>query len=174
MRGSDAEMVERARLGDEAAFAALVERHWLRLVALARSVAGDDEAEDAVQEAFLTAWSKLGALRRPEAFAAWMMRGVVRRCLRRAHRRRRLVPLADAPEPAAHTDAGGELDVERVLAWLAPRQRAVMHLTVLEGMSDSEIGAALGIRPASVRAHRRRARERLRPILGATSGGSER
>jgi RNA polymerase sigma-70 factor (ECF subfamily) len=61
--------------------------------------------------------------------------------------------------------------VERTLRRLAPRQRAVMHLTIVEGMSDAEIGRMLGIDPASVRSHRRRARERLRQVLAGPSAG---
>ena len=60
----------------------------------------------------------------------------------------------------------------RLLAALAPRQRAVMHLTVIEGMSDGEIGRSLGITPGSVRAHRRRARQRLHGLFDETQGGS--
>jgi RNA polymerase sigma factor (sigma-70 family) len=61
--------------------------------------------------------------------------------------------------------------VEQVLSILAPRQRAVMYFTVIEGMSDSEIGRALGITAASVRSHRRRARERLQQVLHNESRG---
>ena len=66
---------------------------------------------------------------------------------------------------------GQAFEVERILKMLAPRQRAVMHLTVVEGMSDSEIGSVMGIDAASVRSHRRRAKERLRPVLAEASAG---
>jgi len=163
----DAELVAAARGGENGAFSALVERHWARLVALARSIAGDGEAEDVVQECFLTAWRKLGALREPAAFLAWMQRAVARAAVRRARWRSLARPLGAVAEPADPRPgpAAGEWPVAALLARLAPRQRAVMHLTVVEGMSDREIGARLGIDPASVRAHRRRARERLRPLL---------
>jgi RNA polymerase sigma-70 factor (ECF subfamily) len=74
------------------------------------------------------------------------------------------VGLPEPADPAAET-ARAVFDVERTLRLLAPRQRAVMHLTVVEGMSDSEIGTVMGIDAASVRSHRRRARERLRQVL---------
>jgi len=69
------------------------------------------------------------------------------------------------PEPTDPAPEAARVDVERTLGVLAPRQRAVMHLTVVEGMSDSEIGPVMGIDAASVRSHRRRARERLRQVL---------
>lgn len=159
-------LVECARGGDRGAYGRLVESHWAALVRLARSVAGEAEAEDAVQEALIAAWGKLASLREPARFGAWVRRLVVHRCLRRTRRRWLLAPLDEAPEPHTAGDPDGEIDVERTLARLAPRQRAVMHLTVIEGMSDREIGEVMGLAPASVRAHRRRAREKLGRLLG--------
>lgn len=163
----DAELVLAARAGESAAFSLLVERHWSRLVALARSIAGDVEAEDLVQECLLTAWRRLGSLREPAAFLAWMQRSVARASVRRARWRALRLPLAAIAEPRdSRPDvARGSWTVDLLLARLAPRQRAVMHLTVVEGMTDGEIGARLGIDAASVRSHRRRARERLGPLL---------
>ena len=89
---------------------------------------------------------------------------MLRRCLRRARRWRLVrVALDAAPEPAA-ADRGSELQVRNLLARLAPRQRAVMHLTVIEERTDSEIGELLGITAASVRSHRRRAKQRLETL----------
>ena len=165
--GNDAGLVRAAQLGDATAFSVLVERHWRRLVGLARSVAGDVDGEDVVQDTLVTAWDKLPSLRDPAAFRAWLTRSVARAAVRRARRRAWLQPLEPLPEPADPRARGcdGEIHVEQLLRRLAPRQRAVMHLTVVEGMSDSEIGEALGIDAASVRSHRRRAREALRRLL---------
>ena len=62
-------------------------------------------------------------------------------------------------------DPGCELDLERLLAGLAPRQRAVMHLSVVEGRTDTEIAERMAITAASVRSHRRRARQRLSHLM---------
>ncbi len=167
-------LVLRAKDGDAVAFSGLVERHWTSLVCFARSVVGEAEAEDCVQDGLVIAWTKLAALRQPEAFRAWIVRTIARLAFRRARSRARHVSIAeaaDAQDPASTT--GPEtVDVEAVLSVLAPRQRAVMHLTVIENMSDSEISAALGVAAASVRSHRRRAREMLLRVLkpGAAAG----
>ena len=168
MGQTDAGLVRLAQRGDPEAFSALVERHWSRLVPFARSVVGDADAEDAVQDALVVAWSKLGGLAEPAAFRVWVLRILGRLCFRRARFGRRFRSLVGLPEPTdpAPEAAHEAVDVERTLRVLAPRQRAVMHLTVVEGMSDSEIGRAMGIDAASVRSHRRRARERLRQVLG--------
>ena len=163
------ELVRRAAAGDPGAFSRLVEAHWDRLVRLARSVVGEADAEDAVQEGLLRAWRKLPGLRRPEAFPTWVARVVLRRCFRQRRRRPRPLALDGAPEPRQHSGVDAGLDVERLLAALAPRQRAVMHLTAVEGLADSEIARLLGIAPASVRSHRRRARQALAARMGAAT-----
>jgi len=158
-------LVRRALRGDRGAFSDLVVGHWTPLVRLARSVVGEAEAEDAVQDGLVAAWRHLSSLREPSAFSSWLSRVVLRSCFKRVRRRRPWLPLDDAPEPRAVTNPGGAVDVERMLGSLAPRQRAVMHLTVIEGMSDSEIAKVLEISAAGVRAHRRRARESLGHLL---------
>jgi len=161
--------IRRSADGDRASYLSFAEGQWQRLVSLARSVVGDVDAEDAVQDGLLVAWRKLGNLRDPEALAPWVTRIVVRTCLRRARRSRRLVPIEEIPEPSAPTEKRRALDVERLLRLLAPRQRVVMHLTVVEEMTDGEISRTLGITAASVRSHRRRARGRLQQILQGES-----
>jgi RNA polymerase sigma-70 factor (ECF subfamily) len=160
-----APLVLHARAGDRGAFARLVELHWGRLVRFARSIVGEAEAEDAVQEALLAAWRKLPGLADPSRFGWWVGRITYRRCLRRTGRFRHLLPLEVAPPQAVEPAPDGDILIWQVLRRLAPRQRAVLHLTVVEEMSDSEIGALLGITPASVRSHRRRGRDRLRHVL---------
>lgn len=67
MEETDAGLVRLAQQGDANAFSSLVERHWGRLVPFARSVLGDAEAEDAVQDALVVAWGKLAGLAEPAA-----------------------------------------------------------------------------------------------------------
>lgn len=151
-------------LDTESELERLLAAEWTGLVRLARSIVGDTDAEDVVQEGFVIAWQKRGSLRDQQALRPWVTRIVLRRCFRRARRRRPSVALVDAPEPS--TEDAPDVDVPRVLALLAPRQRAVMHLTIIEERTDGEIASLLGIRAATVRAHRRRARERLRALFG--------
>ena len=167
--------IQRAQARDIDAFSSLVESHWLPLVRFARSIVGVSEAEDAVQESFLVAWKKIGSLEKPESFVPWMLRIVSRRCFRRAGTRARFLPWMAAekglePSVAAST---GEFEVESILSRLPPRQRAVMHLTVIEGMSDGEISRCLGIRSGSVRSHRKRARQSLVRLLRSSRGRAE-
>ena len=153
-------LVGRARGGDREAFGELVERLWAELVALARGVlAADDEAEDLVQDALVHAWRRLWTLRQPESFRPW-----VRRIVTRPRE-----PLTEtATDPSSRTveaEPGARLDAARLLGLLAPRQRAALYLTWIEGCTDREAGRLLGLRPATVRVHRHRGLARLRRMV---------
>jgi RNA polymerase sigma-70 factor (ECF subfamily) len=159
------DLVRAARAGNHEAFGLLVERSWDRLVRLARSVVGELEAEDAVQDGLVAAWGRLTSLADPDRFDAWVNRIVFRRCLRANRRQRGRVSLDAVPEAGIGGDPATSLSASQLLSRLAPRQRAVLHLTVVEGMTDTEIAPVLGITPASVRSHRRRARETIARLL---------
>ncbi len=159
------DLVQAALDGSRDAFGILVGSHWDRLVRLARSVVGDFEAEDVVQDSLVVAWTRLAGLSDPQKFGPWVSRIVFRRCLRANHRQRGRIALEAIPEPSRWCDPEASLSAWQVLARLAPRQRAVLHLTAVEGMTDAEIAPVLGITAASVRAHRRRARAAVARIV---------
>ena len=157
----ESRFVRRAMEGDREAFSELAAVHWRRLLALARSIVADLEAEDVVQDAMIKAWSKLGSLKEETAFAAWMTRIVANMAIARARRRRFFEPLDGVQVAAAEAPTEVRIDVGRLLSTLPPRQRAVLHLTVIEGMTDREIGGVLAITSSTVRAHRLRAQRAL-------------
>ena len=139
----------------------LVKEQENRLYRAALAILGDrQEAEDAVQDAFLTFLEKApGAL---DNRGAWLMRVLVNNCrsrLRRAWRRE--VPLRETL-PAPGPEERGEL--EELFA-LSPEDRAAIHLFYYEGYSTDEIARITGQRPGTVRARLSRAREKLRRLL---------
>jgi RNA polymerase sigma-70 factor (ECF subfamily) len=85
------ELVIAARAGDRKAFAALVEADGATALRLARTILrSPDEAEDAVQEAFVRAWRDLPSLRDPARWPAWLRTLTARAAIDRYRRRRRL------------------------------------------------------------------------------------
>jgi RNA polymerase sigma-70 factor (ECF subfamily) len=165
-------LVLEARAGSREAFGGLVRHHWDRLVRLARSVVGEATAEDVVQEGLLVGWRKLPGLATPDAFGPWITQIVYRRCLRTLKRQGTVPIVEGSAEPSEAARSEDAVWVEQLLAALAPRQRAVLHLTVVEGRTDREIAGLLGIAAASVRAHRRRGRARLERLIGGDDAGS--
>lgn len=163
--GADlAGLAREAQAGDPHAFGRLVEACWADLVRFARSVAGETDAEDVVQESLVAAWRDLAGLRDPARVRAWLTAIVFRRAVRARRWWRLRAALDEVRARAAPADPSPDIDVALLLGRLAPRQRAVLHLTVVEGMSDGEIAEALRMTPGTVRAHRRRARERIAQV----------
>jgi RNA polymerase sigma-70 factor (ECF subfamily) len=168
----DALLVARARRGDGGAFDTLVRRHLKAAYAVALAQLGEPaDAEDAVQDAFVTALQRMDECTRPHQFGAWLLSIVRNRA--RDHRRRRTVrlalPLDAAAEAPGREDPGadaerGELrrDLLAGLARLTEVQREVLLLYDWEGWSHREIGARLGISEGSARVHLFNARRDLR------------
>jgi RNA polymerase sigma-70 factor (ECF subfamily) len=81
------DVVERAMAGDHGAFAQLAEQAIGRLYATARLIVrSDTAAEDATQEALVSAWRFLSSLRDPDRFDAWLHRLLVNACRREVRR----------------------------------------------------------------------------------------
>jgi len=129
-------------------------------------------AEDVVQEVLLRAygrWDRIAAMDHPEAY---LKRMVVNAFLTWRRRSARIVPLAAdalaaaAPPQPDHAPGHGERDsLMRHIAALSRKQRAVVALRYYEGLSDSEIAAALGCAEGTVRSHASRALAALRAGL---------
>ncbi|MEN8652414.1 sigma-70 family RNA polymerase sigma factor [Streptomyces sp. 21So2-11] len=174
----DALLAVRAREGDEEAFEVLVRRHGPVLLQLGVRMLGDrTEAEDAVQDAFVSAWRRLPEYRSEAAFRTWMYRIVTNRCLNLLRTRR---PVADldavaeqatpehAGSPARAAEAGAALEELSVaLARLSPEQRACWVLRELHGLAYKEIAEAVGISHQAVRGRIFRARRYLMEAMGA-------
>jgi RNA polymerase sigma-70 factor (ECF subfamily) len=159
-------LVERAQAGDRAAFADLHARFgrplFLYLTGLLRL---REDAEDAWQAAFLSAWRHLARLRRPERFAPWLFH-IARNSAHDVARRRASFPQAlGAGEDllVARPDAQpGDAEAASLVAVLEPRTRALVLLRAVEGWSAEEVGAALSWSVATVRRRYARALDLLR------------
>ncbi|MFC9804923.1 RNA polymerase sigma factor [Streptomyces griseoaurantiacus] len=167
----------RAAEGDEDSFAFLVQRHSRSLLGLARCVVGDSQdAEEAVQDAFLSAWRRLPEYRHHAEFRTWMYRITVNRCLNM--RRRRPPPLsletvaepvtADAwsqPARSAEQDAATAA-LSRALAGLDEEQRLCWLLREVQGMPYKEIAQVTHTSEQTVRGRLFRARRSLQEAMG--------
>jgi len=167
-----ARLVAAARRGDEAAFEALYRRHVGQVLGLARRLAGAD-AEELVQETFARAWEHRREMRSPVHLKRWLRRVAVNLWINELRRRRfgdrrpdRAEPeAADAVAPTPARPAGLRLDLERALAALTPRLRAVVVLFDLYGLRHDEIADAMEMTPGASKVQLHRARTRLREIL---------
>lgn len=174
----DEALVRAARDGDMRAFEALYRRHVGRVHGvIARLVGGHGaRAEDLAQEAFVKAWQALPAYRFESAFGTWLHRLAVNTALMDLRARRSRPSLdgddEDALDGLGSIDSAGHatalsMDLERAVATLPPRARAVLVLHDVEGWKHEEIAVELGMAVGSSKAQLHRARGLLRARLGA-------
>ncbi len=177
---SDEALAERVRAsGDRAAFALLVTRYRVPIVALARRMLtgrSSEEAEDVAQETFLAAYAKRQTFERGLPFRPWLYRIAVNRCLDRLRAESRRPARLDweaVPEPPQFQDdplncllaSEGERLLETAVSALPPKLRAVFLLRHLDALSYEEIAAATGVPISTVKTHLFRARVQLRAAL---------
>ena len=173
--GEDAILVRRAASADVAAFETLYRRHHRRVHGVIVRLVGQAgaRAEDLTQEAFVRAWQALPSFRFESAVSTWLHRLAVNTALMEL-RARRSRPLADddedaleslsTPDTAGHAVLGR--DLERAVATLPPRARAVLVLHDVEGWKHEEIAEELGMAVGSSKAQLHRARGLLRTRIG--------
>ena len=172
-------LVAAAARGEVPAFEALYRRHVGRVHGVIKRLVGGhgSRADDLTQEAFVRAWQALPAFRFESAFSTWLHRLAVNTALMEL-RSRRTRPHEDSDDDAIaqlrSADSAGHLtalslDLERAVATLPPRARAVLVLYDVEGWRHEEIAAELGMAVGSSKAQLHRARGLLRARLGGNA-----
>ena len=171
----DAALARRAAAAVIAAFEQLYRRHHARVHGVIARLVGQAgaRAEDLVQEAFVRAWQALPAFRFESAVSTWLHRLAVNTALMELRSRRGRPGMDDDEDaldslPTADTAGNAMLgrDLERAVATLPPRARAVLVLHDVEGWKHEEIAAELGMAVGSSKAQLHRARHLLRERIG--------
>jgi RNA polymerase sigma-70 factor (ECF subfamily) len=162
--------------GDGEAYTLLVARYRHRFARYALHMLGErEEAEEALQDAFVRAWRGLGHCRNPDRFDAWLFRILANRCRTRGGRRRRYkatfvrhehaIASAEA-EPAAtlHTAEWSEV-VHRALSALDADQREAFLLKYVDELGYDEMETLTGVGVSALKMRVKRAADRLRALL---------
>lgn len=169
-RRTDAELVSAGLEGSQEAFGALVARYKDAVFGVAYHRLGDfEDARDAAQDALLKAFTNLGKLREPRAFANWLYRIADGTALDRARRRRRELSLDEAaqvPSPGAAAPPAADSDIARMvreaLDTLSDASRLAVILHYINGYSHAEVAEFLGATEGAVKTRVSRAKSRLR------------
>lgn len=179
---TEQELLDRARRGDEDAFAQLVEDNQRRLYNLALRMTGrPEDAEEVVQEAFLNAWRGLDFFKGDSTFATWVYRLTSNAAidhLRWARRMGEPLSLSGDEEDAATElpapDPGPQEALERTeraaalrraLDALSPPHRQVLEMRALDGLSYEEIAQLLKLTTGTVKSRLARSRLALKKLL---------
>ncbi|MEO7917153.1 MAG: sigma-70 family RNA polymerase sigma factor [Dokdonella sp.] len=170
---TDSDLVRQAVAGHVRAFETLYRRHSGRVHGAVWRLSGmnPSRAEDLTQEAFVRAWQKLDSFRHESAFTTWLHRLAVNVALMDLRSRHPEDSMDDEilesfAEPVRDFCAGERGDLERAVAALPPRARAVLVLYDIEGWKHEEIARELGMAVGSSKAQLHRARGLLKRALG--------
>jgi RNA polymerase sigma-70 factor, ECF subfamily len=181
--GVEHALIEECRQGDPRAFARLVQVHERLVYGLAARLLGDsEEARDVSQEVFLQVFRTLDQFQGRSSLKTWIYRIAVNQCHNRRRwwqrrRRDRMVPLdvvTPAEEPRLDAECGPERQLQRgeqaralqrALGALPFRQRAVLLLREVEGLSCEQTAEALGLPVGTVKSRLSRARLALKQEL---------
>jgi RNA polymerase sigma-70 factor, ECF subfamily len=192
----DADLVARLRAGDSGAFETLVRRHSMPLLRVARRfLRSEEDARDAVQDAFVSAYKSIGRFASNARLSTWLHRILVNACLMRLRTQRRhpeedieaLLPrfVEDGhqaePSTAWSESADDMLQREEVrgivraaIGRLPEQYRIVLLLRDIEEMTTEETAEALGITANAVKIRLHRARQALRTLLDPHMKGATR
>ena len=173
---ADLALVERCRTNAPGAFEQMYRTYAPRLFGLAVRLVGRTEAEDLLQEIFLTAHRKLGLYRGESSLGTWLFRLGTNQCLDHLRSKRaRFMQMTETieEEPAGTAQMAGpvlgvvdRLDLERALASLPAGCRTVFVLHDVEGCEHKEIANLLEISDGTSKSQLHKARMRLRSLLG--------
>lgn len=132
-----------------------------RLLAIARSLAGQDAAEDIVQDTYLRGRERIGQLRQTTAFDAWLARIAVNASYNHHRGLRRFVAEAPLLIESRPSTERRDVGLRELIERLPPRHRTVVVLHYGHGYGLDEIGLILGLTHTNVRSIVHRARKRL-------------
>jgi RNA polymerase sigma-70 factor, ECF subfamily len=167
---SEAALVARLRVGDEAAFEELVRQHQEPLLRFAHRIVGDlDEASDVAQETFVRAYERIGAFRGGSSLYTWLYRIAYNQAISLLRRRkvRRFFRLGHSEDVSAGValqlidthDVAAQVEqtqfvqqIERAIEALPPRQRAIFTMRHFDGMSHAQIAQVVGRSEGAIRA----------------------
>jgi RNA polymerase sigma-70 factor (ECF subfamily) len=179
----EVELIEKAKQGDEGAFALLYQNHWRRVHAIClRITCEPGEAEDCAQEAFLQCFLRLSSFRGESALSTWLHRLTVNVVLMRL-RRKRATTVALEPDPKESNDgvaapvasfpvqdlyligAVDRIAIQRAVRKLPAGYRTIFLLHDVEGLAHSEIARRLGCSIGNSKSQLHQARLSLRRFL---------
>ncbi|MEO8498132.1 MAG: sigma-70 family RNA polymerase sigma factor [Planctomycetota bacterium] len=180
---SDEELIEAAKQGHLSAWQQLIEVHRDCLFrSIRRLCRCDADAEDVLQETFLTAHQKLGTLENPSAFKGWLFR-IAHNAATALYRRKRGRGFGDDEAAAIESESDNPLeaalrreriqDVRNCIDNLPPEQRLAMKLKIDDAMTLQEIADARGIPFGTAKGRHRLGLDKLRACLESKGYGNQ-
>jgi RNA polymerase sigma-70 factor (ECF subfamily) len=176
----DVEVIDRILKGEKDLYAVIVRRYNQRLYRIGMSILNDDEeAEDAMQVAYINAWQGLKQFQFKSSFSTWLTRIMINECLFRFKKRKQLMDvrnnLADYYQSASHREIifskimnkELKIELETAILSLPEKYRTVFILREIEELSVAETKECLAISEVNVKVRLNRAKALLRTSLSS-------
>lgn len=164
------ELIRAAKKGDQQAFGQLYEQIYQDLYKFAYYTLKDEhDAQDAVSEAVMDAWTGIRKLKEDDAFQAWMFKILSVKCKRKLKsyvERNQVSPLEEAEEMPASGEDGLSLELKQAFSQLNDEERMIVSMTVFGGYDSAEIAKILRLNRNTVRSKHSRALAKLKTFLG--------
>lgn len=169
------ELIARCRDGERSAFQRIYQLYSRSMYNVAyRIVGNEDDADDVLQESFISAFNNLDHYRGDATFGAWLKRIVINKAIN-VLKRKKMEALPeddrwDVPDESHEEPEYEELTVERVkkaIQQLPDGYRSVLSLYLLEGYDHQEIGEILGVSESTSKSQLNRAKNKLRELLNS-------
>lgn len=166
------QLTERSKQGDSGAFSQLYSVYAEELYRFALYMTGSrEDAEDAVQEAVLSAWRNIHTLKDKSLFKAWLFKILSNRCKTELMKRNKLpdtLPIEDYEFLVEKSDDEaliGGAELKEALSSLTPPDAQIIILSVIGGFKSHELAVVFNMPAATVRSRQKRALEKLKVLL---------
>ncbi len=176
-KGSEQELIRRARRGDAKAFAKLYSGIYKDLYKFALCMLRHpQEAEDAVSEAVIAAYENISGLKKESSFRSWIFKILSNQCRQTLTRRQREIVSTEDTHIYLGKSGGNEpdyaqqQDVRRAFESLDEEERMIVAFSVFGGYTSEEIAVMLKKKAVTVRSRKSRALEKMRVDLGRAEG----
>lgn len=176
-----AQLIDQCRRNNRKAQLQLYQQYCKGMFCVAIRLLGNvQDAEDAMQEAFINAFQKIAQYKGEVSFGAWLKKIVVNKCLDVLKSKKTSLPIEDAPSkdiPVEATDWDVEdtvsiEDIKKAILTLPDKYRKVVMLYLIEGYSHEEIAQILDITIIASRTQLMRGKQKLKMLLKYQSYGS--
>ena len=163
-------LINEAIAGSKEAFCSLYGKYKDKLYRYALYRLNDPtEAEDAVSECVLAAWQSIGSLRSEKAFGSWIFRILSNCCASRIKEmigtRENLERIYNSGAVRVSVPASLSIELSEALSQLREEERNIVLLSIIGGLSSTEIAALTGLAPGSVRSKLSRSLAKMREFL---------
>ncbi len=165
-------LIDLSKNGDSSAFSRLYSQYATELYRFALYMTGSiEDAEDAVQEALLSAWKGIHSLQDNSLFKAWLFKILANKCKTLLMKRNKVPDTLPVEEYEFLVDyeADGNLisstELKDALSELTPPDAQIILLSIIGGFTSHELGIIYNMTPGAVRTRQKRALEKLKTIL---------